>query len=149
MLKAIKDIAFLRNFLQDEVYLVNERKRYPVVIFYEEPSQEYLKPEDEIFLEKILQAVHIQLVKTRLVNLKFPEPEDTFEKLIEIPSEKIISFGANLQHLKLDTSETYQLKFVGDLTCLYADSLAEISQSKEKKKQLWDALKTMFFAENV
>jgi hypothetical protein len=76
MLKAIKDIAFLRNFLQDEVYLVNERKRYPVVIFYEEPAQEYLQPEDELFLEKILQAVHIQLVKTRLVNLKFPEPEN-------------------------------------------------------------------------
>ncbi|MCU0445027.1 MAG: hypothetical protein MUE85_08915 [Microscillaceae bacterium] len=148
MLKAIKDIAFLRNFLQDEVYLVNERKRYPVVIFYEEATQEYLKPQDEVFLEKILQAVNVPLLKTRLINLKFPEPEDTFQKLIEIPSEKIISFGANLQHLNLNTSEQYQLKYVGDLTCLYADSLAEISESKEKKKQLWDALKAMFFANN-
>jgi hypothetical protein len=37
---------------------------------------------------------------------------------------------------------------VGDLNCLYADSLAEISQSKEKKKLLWDALKAMFLAVN-
>jgi hypothetical protein len=150
MIKPIKDIAFLKSLLTDEVYWAKEHKRYPLIVLIHEPKDEYLLPEEEAFLEKVLGAVHIDLETVKVINTAFLQPEDDFGSLQNMPSEKIINFGADWQKVNLKINPPkYKPIPSGQVQVLNADALTEINLSKELKKQLWEGLKEMFFNESV
>lgn len=145
MLETVKDMLFLKNLLQDDVYAIDERKRYPLLIIVDSPQQEYMPESDEIFLEKILQAVKVKLDEARVINLSFPEPEDYYDTIQEVPATKVISFAGNLSKLNISVElEKYQLKIQDGIIFLLVDSLHEISESIDKKKLLWTSLQRMF-----
>ncbi len=144
-MKAIRDSHFLKELLGDEVYLVSEQNRYPLLVITRDEANPYLNTGDEAFLEKVLKAVDLQLHHVKLTNTAQLSPEDHFEHWQAVPSRKVISFGVNFQELFPDISlEKYQLGRLENIYFLQADSLQEISQDQEKKKLLWSALQQLF-----
>ena len=141
----IKGMYFLKELLKDDVYIIEENKRYPLLVLVDDNNSPYLNEKDEEFLEKILQSVGIKLSEVRLINTAQEGIEENYDNLQELPSSRVISFGVNLNVLNFDiTLNKYSLKTQESIVFLLADTLGEISSDQNRKKQLWQALKQLF-----
>lgn len=142
-MEIVKGIYFLQELLKEEALLFQERKRYPLLLVFSHPGEGYLGEEDEAFLEKVLTAVDLKLTEVKMINTF--KKNYLFENWDEIPSEKIIFFGAEPEDffpgLQL---ENYQLKSSGGVRLLKAEALSTIQADKDKKTSLWNALKRLF-----
>lgn len=144
-MEVVKNTSFLREFLKDNVYIVKEQARYSILVLFKHPDTPYLSESEEDFLEKILQAVGIRLNEARLVNIDHQTPEDSYDSLEEVPASHVVSFGVPLTQVGLDlTLEKYQVQQLKGIHLLLADTLSEISENREQKKRLWNALRQMF-----
>jgi DNA polymerase III psi subunit len=144
-MEIVKGMYFLRELLRDDVFVVNENKRYPLLTLIENPSADYLSPQEEEFLEKILKAVHIKIEEIKVINVASPKPENYFESLQELPAKRVINFGTSFEKINLPLHfDKYMPVAQQGITFLMADSLDTISQDLEKKKQLWKALQQIF-----
>jgi DNA polymerase III psi subunit len=97
--------------------------------------------EEEILLFKILQAVKLQEADVAIVSLNHPDAVALADVIAHFSPQKILAFGLAqaVWAGTFYTPSTYQT-----IPSLLADNLAAISQSTEKKKQLWDAMKVFF-----
>lgn len=142
----VKGMYFLKELLKDDVFIIGENKRYPLLVLVEDHKNPYLNDKDEEFLEKILQSISIKLPEVRLINIAQEGSGESFDSLQELPASKVLSFGVSLSALKLDILlEKYVLKTQENIIFLLADTLPELSSSKDLKKQLWQALKKLFY----
>jgi len=94
-------------------------------------------------LFKILDAVgcslkDIALCNEETINTASPAQVDALNPT------KVIVFGRVNHPLMHHKKENYQVEMLEDTAYLYADSLDQINTSKELKKALWGALKTLF-----
>ena len=141
----IKGMYFLKELLKDDVYIIGENKRYPLLILVEDLNSPYLNEKDEEFLEKIMQSVGVKLSEIRLNNIASDELKESYDTLQEIPAQRVISFGVSLKKLGLDIDlQKYLIITQENISFLMADTLAEISADQSKKKQLWQGLKQLF-----
>ena len=141
----IKGMYFLKELLKDDVYIIGENQRYPLLILVEDQNSPYLNEKDEAFLEKVLQSVGVKLSEIRLNNIASEELKESYDTLQEIPSQRVISFGVSLHKLGLAIDlEKYLLITQESISFLLADTLEEISGNQSKKKQLWQGLKQLF-----
>lgn len=142
----VKGMYFLKELLKDDVYVIVENKRYPLLVLVEDTKSPFLEEKNEELLEKILQSVGIKVPETRLLNTAHLLPEDGFDSFQELPSKRVLSFGVDLKTLGLNLSlKKYELKTQDNITFLLADTLPEIATDKEMKKKLWQGLKQLFF----
>lgn len=149
-MELVKGMYFLKELLKDDVYLIDERKRYPLLVLVEDQSSPHLNSPDEALLEKILQSVHINLSEIKILNVAHPGPENNYEQFSELPSQKVINFGADFKKINLDINlEKYLVHVEGQVTFLQADPLNVIAQDKEKKKALWRGLQQMFLQKSI
>ena len=130
----IKGMYYLKELLKDDVYIIGENQRYPLLILVEDQNSPYLNEKDEEFLEKILQSVGVKLSEVRLNNILSEELKETYDNLQEIPSQRVISFGVSMHKLGLDINlEKYLLITQEGISFLLADTLEEISGDQSKK----------------
>ncbi|GAA4457984.1 hypothetical protein GCM10023189_29540 [Nibrella saemangeumensis] len=107
---------------------------------------EDLTPADHLFLEKILNAVSLNLEGVDLVNIHNSQAME-FEPLLR---GKVIhhffTFGVPFSQINLDImmDRYHPVRFDG-ITFMMADSLPVIEEDKDLKKRLWGALQRIFF----
>lgn len=148
--QAIEDIpteevlspAIIEEEMQELAYEGNFEKG--VLIAYDSPD---LSAELKELLFKILDAVgcslkDIALCHEGLINAASMDQVDALN-----PS-KVIVFGRISHPLMHYKKENYQREMVEGTEYLFADSLDQIYTSKELKKALWGALKTLFNVTN-
>lgn len=116
----------------------NQRK---TIIIVDYVDHEYISPEDEGFLSKILLAVKINITEVAILNLNL-NPLFDYQDLLQFKADHILYFGDN-KILPAHFSY-YNLQSVSNKQILMSPTLLNISKDTEQKKQLWEALKKMF-----
>lgn len=106
---------------------------------------EELLPSDVLFLEKILNAINLNVNGVDLLNVHGLDGVDFAPILADKVIHHFLTFGVPFQRLNLDIlMDRYQpVRFHG-ITFMMADPLAAIEGDKNLKKRLWEALKRIF-----
>lgn len=106
---------------------------------------EELLPSDVLFLEKILNAINLNINGVDLLNVHGLDGVDFAPILADKVIHHFLTFGVPFQRLNLDIlMDRYQpVRFHG-ITFMLADPLAAIEGDKNLKKRLWEALKRIF-----
>lgn len=102
-----------------------------------------LSDELKELLFKILDAVGCSLKDIALCNEGTINGASAAQVDALNPS-KVIVFGRANHPLMQHKKENYQVEMLEDTAYLFVDSLDQINNSKELKKALWGALKTLF-----
>lgn len=160
----LEDTEFLPFFLTEPVYIVpeaelpaepevvvpeflGENHREILILVYEEDTQ-FLSKSNQAFLEKVLQALDLSWSDVALVNWAHHADEDTYrmEGLSLIPFQRCVTFG--LLPPDWETGHCFkQYDVTQDASgskLLWADALTDIASDLEKKRRLWQGLKSMF-----
>ena len=108
-------------------------------------ADEALDPSNLLFLEKILNAVNLNIDGVDLLNLNGVRDVDFAEMVQGKHIHHFITFGVPFNRLHLDIAmDRYQpVRFFG-ITFLMADSLPTIEADQHLKRRLWNSLKQMF-----
>jgi len=108
-------------------------------------ADEELDPSNLLFLEKILNAVNLNIDGVDLLNLHGVREVDFADLVHEKKIHHFITFGVPFNRIHLDIlMDRYQpVRFFG-INFLMADSLPTIEADRVLKKRLWDALKQIF-----
>jgi hypothetical protein len=103
-------------------------------------------PELRSFLEKILQAVNYSIAEDALsVWLTSPQPFSFVEIAHQVHLTRAVFFGIQPAQAGLNLLvKLYTPVHYGQSTFLFCDNLAQIQQNASLKRQLWEAMKTMF-----
>ncbi len=97
------------------------------------------------FLAKIISSIHLKMEEVMLLELKEFQVANLSTFIQENELTSIIIFGLELKNLCLNVDALkYDVFRIGVSQYLSADSLWQVSQSKEKKKNLWLGLKEIF-----
>jgi hypothetical protein len=106
---------------------------------------EDLQPSEVLFLEKILNAVNLDVTGVDLLNVHGTNEIDFAEVLRGKAIHHFFTFGVPFTRLNLDIlMDRYQpIRFEG-ITFLLADPLPAIETDVVLKKKLWEALKKIF-----
>lgn len=141
-------------FSPDElIFLVPERRasdlseggfaRRVWVLALNEPSK---SGGDKDFLAKVLAAVNLNLEKdTLFAAIPALEPVNFSTDLKEKQPEHVIVFGLKPSQLGLTIeAPLYRPVVFYGVTWLFADALPVLEPDKDRKGQLWSALKQMF-----
>lgn len=105
-----------------------------------------IKPEERAFLTKVLKAVHYDLEKVDLLELDRLASRDASVVITEKLADYVLLFGvkpemANLR-IQLNLFEPAQHD---GIWFLMSNSLVRIEMEESKRRDLWNALKKMFF----
>lgn len=108
-------------------------------------ADEELDPSNLLFLEKILNAVNLNIDGVDLLNLHGVREVDFADLVHGKKIHHFITFGVPFNRIHLDIlMDRYQpVRFFG-INFLMADSLPAIEADRVLKKRLWDALKQIF-----
>lgn len=106
---------------------------------------EELLPSDLLFLEKVLNAINLNVSGVDLLNVHGLAGMDFAPILADKVIHHFLTFGVPFERINLDIlMDRYQpVRFHG-ITFMLADSLAAIEGDKLLKKRLWEALKRIF-----
>jgi hypothetical protein len=102
-------------------------------------SDHNLSAQEETFLAKVLQAVKVELNETALMSQSNTNGVGVLELAHQTQSNIILAFGINDP-----TYKPYHISQTQGLKILMADPLKLIETDRDKKIQLWDALKKLF-----
>lgn len=108
-------------------------------------ADEELDPSSLLFLEKILNAVNLDITGVDLLNLHGVSDIDFATVLRDKHIHHFITFGVPFERVGLDIMmDRYQpVRFEG-ITFLIADALPVIEANQKLKRALWEALKRVF-----
>ncbi|MEQ9439565.1 MAG: hypothetical protein RIG62_10985 [Cyclobacteriaceae bacterium] len=128
----------------DAVYTPLGENRQLILILVDEPGEQYLAEAHQQLLVKILQALKLTLEDISLVNVSRAPSPDAIEGGINF--NICISFGMPPEPWQFSNFfRKYEVMMdETERAFLFADTLAEIGQDVEKKKQLWLNLKALF-----
>ena len=128
-------------YFSDIIFKGTNSSKVAILVNYEQ--EEWITVKDRLFLERILEAVHLRLESVALINMHksgFSSVEQVGKKL---PENRIIALG-------LDPGQTASLN-KNEITVINNQhylcmqwSLSEIVMSKDMKNLLWKNLKQLF-----
>lgn len=163
------DHSFLPFFMQEAVYLVDEPtpvappadasgivetpaipefsfQQKEVLVLIDEQCEDFLLPENEALLSRILQSVGLSTDDIALVNLHTMEPQAMIQALEKVPFRVVLSFGAQIEGGSSGNFFSPYVVSIDDTgkKVLLADCLEKISSDQDKKKRLWQCLQQLF-----
>jgi hypothetical protein len=106
-----------------------------------------LSASDTILLEKILNAIGLDLTKVDILNIAGAKRID-FRPLLETKKiHHVISFGVPFLKVNIDVMmNRYDPKKVSDITFLLADPLSVMQEDQAVKRAFWVVLKQLFMS---
>ncbi len=114
------------------------------IIFFTN-NQAQLPDSEKVFLQNILKAVGLDLAEVVLINV-LHDSVTWFAQVKQVYQAKnMIGFGITRQQIGLSVDlKGYQVTTVAGTQLLVGHDLSRIAEDKQKKMQLWNALKVMF-----
>ena len=157
---------FLKSFLDHEIYIIEDSKdlytnpdEKEVLSKVEEQSIEYegsnskgvlvvidaeVSEDEEELLAKILSSIGLTRDEIALVRNN-PEFNEYIDQLASLKFEKIISFGvASGKTRLLDIQTKYAPTTVEGRSVIMCDTLHDLNENTDMKRQLWNCLKEVF-----
>jgi hypothetical protein len=116
-----------------------------ILVMVSTPSAPIIGDAELAFLTSVLSACRLTVGDIAILNNNLMETEASSEAIGTLDPARVLLFGIGpLQiGLPLDFPQ-FQLQQFNGRTYLHAPSLQELENDKEKKKQLWNSLKTLF-----
>ena len=138
------DHSFIPLFLDEEIYLIKSEvdahqpdflgsNRKNILILIKTSNDSFLSEPEDALLQKILQSVELTYDDVALVNVGRSNYD-------QITFHKVLSFGVAVPPL----TNFYHLDEIDQKQWLMVDTLKEISEDRNKKKQLWQYLQLLF-----
>ena len=158
----LENAEFLPFFLTEPIYVVleaalpaepevvvpeflGENQRDILMLVYEKEAR-FLSESNQAFLEKVLQALDLSWTDVALVN--WAHQEDLFlpENLSLIPFQYCVTFGPLPPDWEMGNcfKQYHVTQDASGSRLLWADTLADTAPDLEKKRRLWQGLKSMF-----
>ena len=164
--------SFLKHFIEEPIYVIQEKDIEPDTLKVEEPvaefspeksipefkikgdvsrkvlvivdysEEEHIKGTDEAFLAKILMAVKVEMTDTTIINLNNNSSFD-YDHLSEFQSSFVLYFSDQNKVLPSEF-DNYHPRTIQNKQLLMSPTLSKIASDVEEKKSLWAALKQMF-----
>lgn len=127
-------------------FAVQGANRKGLVLLVHLPEAAFKALPELEFLQKLLKAIHHGPEDVAFVNALETDPVSLAALQAAVPNQNLISFGCSVlpDAPAAAFPASYQPTPVNQTTLLLADELATVVNSKEKKGQLWNALKQMF-----
>jgi len=123
------------NVIQQEEILAEN-----VVVLYKEDYQL-----QQALLEKIFQAVGIDLTKRLSIVQLDKGQQINLSKILTPKTKQVVSFGIAQSKLGINATFKAYLRYKTDtFSILLSHSLKKLAESKEHKKALWEALKKIY-----
>ncbi len=115
-----------------------------IIILVENPDEEFISAEQQIFLNGILNACKLTMSDVALINLTATTLH--YQTIIKEFSPKIfLLFGVSPAAIQLPfVIPEFQKQMHNNIFYLSAPSLTELQNNKELKRKLWDLLKQLF-----
>lgn len=105
-----------------------------------------IKPEEKEFLFKVLKAVKYNLEEVDLLELDKIENPDASEVMSGSLADYVLLFGVKPETLGLNIAlNLYEPRHEQGIWFLMSNSLLRIEMEESKRRDLWGALKKMFF----
>ena len=147
-----KDYSFFKYLFDEEIYLIQPKKRPESVTFrgnviiVEYPGIVTLPTKEKLLLNKILEAVKLQPVQVRIVNISEIRNRLSTRSNIKFENAKVIFFTGKVPILiKAEgVDKKYEIISISNNEFLLADPLEKIDQEQNLKKQLWEVLQKLF-----
>ena len=118
---------------------------HKVLVLVDDIDYQPLSPSDALFLNRILQAVHLNTDGVDILNVGGAKRMDFRPLLAGKQIHHFISFGVPFLSLGLEIlMDRYQPKNIAGINFLLAESLAVIQEDVTHKKRLWASLQQMF-----
>lgn len=116
-----------------------------VLVLVDAPDFDFIEPGDQAFLQDILKAIKLSFEGISLVNTARLK-EEHFSYLQQMAYKKVILFGADKSGGKLisATQNPYIIGSHEGRKTLKAEELQSIRADRNKKVNLWNALKELF-----
>ena len=123
---------------------------HKVLVLVDDIDYQPLSPSDALFLNRILQAVHLNTDGVDILNVGGAKRMDFRPLLAGKQIHHFISFGVPFLSLGLEIlMDRYQPKNIAGINFLLAESLAVIQEDVTHKKRLWASLQQMFLNNNT
>ncbi|WP_026998316.1 hypothetical protein [Eisenibacter elegans] len=135
------DFLWEDQFFPEELYDLSESPLTELSLLYFSPTRVSPTDLEEELLRKILQAVGYGLHRCKMVNIALfaSEPSLDLSPWLE-QTGHLLAFGLQTQ----PEQPYYQVHTHGNARYLLSDSLETLHQQTALKKQLWEALQTLF-----
>lgn len=118
--------------------------RHQVLVLIDEPVG--IAPSDAIFLQKVMEAVKVDMNDVEILNVANGNYIDFRPVLQGKKVNKIISFGVPFIKINLEIlTNRYEPKVAGGVKFLFSESLGIVQADRQNKQALWNALKVIFF----
>lgn len=126
-------------------YAITGQNKKGLVIAFSEKEQEFIKLPQNDFLVKILTAIKFNPKDVGYVNIPAGQKISLFDLGKETNLQYLVIFGIGLLDISADSKVSlYKPASVGNIPLLIAEPLPEIELDINKKKWLWEGLKTIF-----
>ncbi len=147
----INNYAFI-DFLYDELYFIRPHRRNEIVtfrgivVFVDYPGIATLPLKEKMLLNKILEAVKLQPVQVRIVNIHELRNRLSTRATIHFENCKVIFFTGTIPQLfKFQEGiNKYEIAVLQNSEIMISDPLEVLDVDKNLKMQLWDQLQKMF-----
>ena len=122
--------------------LTGENKQHILVAYFDEKN-----PDMDAYIEKIMSAAKVHLTTDCLL-FKYSADKSmpSFSQIIHKNTiRKVLLFGISPTDFGLNITPPQYMPFVfNGCTFLFVDKLSVINASPEKRKALWECIKTLF-----
>ena len=114
------------------------------LLLFNYPSSDAIPPEDQSFLNQVLQAIGLSFDKVSSLNTaKLPDDINWEAIAAQSGSDFVISFGAGKQFLPSGIEEG-QIYNINNKRVLCSTALGELTANINRKKILWQCLKEIY-----
>jgi hypothetical protein len=114
-----------------------------ILLVVDQPTKDFIIPEEEVFLKRILTAVKLSSDDVAIVNLQNLE-KNQIGNLLDFDFAKLITFGVENDNFISGDIPLYDISNINDRKILKADSLDMIQKDQKKKAKLWEILQKLF-----
>jgi hypothetical protein len=113
-------------------------------LLFDVPADVFGQLPQHLFLQKVMAAVGLSTKQVQFGKLSTALVHDVKQIAARQQAQHIILFGQGLPVANLDKMEFYRMYRSGESRFVLVDSLADIEQSVDLKKKLWDVLQKIF-----
>lgn len=141
------DLATASEEAPDELVFIGQNKKN-ILILIDEEGVEFIRQENQQLLHKILNAVHLSIDDTKLVNVRKNSASSAslVNALEKTPFTTLISFGTIIPEWPVCNLFSKYVVSTDNMNrkLLLADPLSHLAQDLHKKRNLWICLQDMF-----
>jgi hypothetical protein len=144
--------SFIPHLFNENIYIIKPPRKTEAatfrgnVFFFDYPGISTVPTKEKILLNKITESVNLKEVQVTIVNIPELLNHMASRAVVRFYNARVIFFTDKLPSMikHPEISEKYRIVSEGNNDFVLSDTLEELDQDKNLKKNLWNVLKELF-----